>query len=333
MTERINETQWPQSFGKGFYPKASAIGLINQPQRSMNLPLARPPEAPLGCALKAARKSRKVTQAALAASTRLDLATVRNLEGGRGTAASLVAMLTHLEHRFVAQPDDVSHGLWLAETRKTSGLSQQRLCERAGVSKPSVIQIEREQGRVSTLIAVMKALGLDMALRPEGEPATSTSSLLRRHFIEGDCIPAMSALDAGSIALVVTSPPYNIGKPYERKLSLEAYAAQAHAWCAELPRLLTREGALWINLGYTTLGSQHDAPVDLPLPSNPDQARPAFRAGDRLAVLGRHGCPTPLFATLRAVAMVGRQSETLQVRSRCHPRSATRLRSPQQPGW
>ena len=175
--------------------------------------------------------------------------------------ASLVAMLTHLEHRFVAQPDDVSLGLWLAETRKTSGLSQQRLCERAGVSKPSVIQIEREQGRVSTLIAVMKALGLDMALRPEGEPATSTSSLLRRQFIEGDCIPAMGALDAASIALVVTSPPYNIGKPYERKLSLEAYAAQAHAWCAELPRLLTREGALWINLGDTTLGSHTTLPL------------------------------------------------------------------------
>lgn len=227
----------------------------------MNIPPLKPAAVSLGRALRAARKQRKLTQSALAGRACLDLATVRNLEAGRGTLASLLAMLTALEHRFVAQPDSVPLGRWIAECRKMSGLSQQRLCERAGISKPSVIQIEREQGRVATLATIMAALSLDMALRPEGEQAAATPSLFRRLFIHGDCVTSMGKLDAASIHLVVTSPPYNIGKSYERKLSLDAYAAQARAWCAELPRLLTLDGALWINLGYTTPSARTTLPL------------------------------------------------------------------------
>ncbi len=38
---------------------------------------------------------------------------------------------------------------------------------------------------------------------------------------EGDCRELLARIPSGSVTLVVTSPPYNIGKPYERRLRLD----------------------------------------------------------------------------------------------------------------
>jgi adenine-specific DNA-methyltransferase len=48
----------------------------------------------------------------------------------------------------------------------------------------------------------------------------------------------------------VTSPPYNAGKAYEDRLSLEEYTNSAERWLSCIPRILSDTGALWINLGY-----------------------------------------------------------------------------------
>ncbi len=42
----------------------------------------------------------------------------------------------------------------------------------------------------------------------------------------GDCRELLASIPNHEARLVVTSPPYNIGKPYERKLDLNAYLQQ-----------------------------------------------------------------------------------------------------------
>lgn len=39
-------------------------------------------------------------------------------------------------------------------------------------------------------------------------------------FFEGDCRDLLNEIPDNTIQLVVTSPPYNIGKPYEKKVNL-----------------------------------------------------------------------------------------------------------------
>ena len=39
----------------------------------------------------------------------------------------------------------------------------------------------------------------------------------------GDCLERMKEIPDGSVDLVVTSPPYNMGKEYEKKTSIKTY--------------------------------------------------------------------------------------------------------------
>ena len=66
----------------------------------------------------------------------------------------------------------------------------------------------------------------------------------------GDCVDLLPLLPAESIALTVTSPPYNIGKEYEVAKSLDDYLAWCARWLSELPRATAADGAFWLNLGY-----------------------------------------------------------------------------------
>jgi adenine-specific DNA-methyltransferase len=45
----------------------------------------------------------------------------------------------------------------------------------------------------------------------------------------GDCIELLSSIPTGKLSLIVTSPPYNIGKAYEKRLNLRDYVAQQRA--------------------------------------------------------------------------------------------------------
>ena len=47
---------------------------------------------------------------------------------------------------------------------------------------------------------------------------------------QGDCLDFLKAIPDGALQLVVTSPPYNIGKEYERKYmkSLTAISESIH---------------------------------------------------------------------------------------------------------
>jgi site-specific DNA-methyltransferase (adenine-specific) len=68
----------------------------------------------------------------------------------------------------------------------------------------------------------------------------------------GDCIAGMASLPAGSVDVVVTSPPYNLGidyGTYQDDLSEQTYLDWTRAWVGEVKRVLRDDGALFLNIG------------------------------------------------------------------------------------
>lgn len=66
---------------------------------------------------------------------------------------------------------------------------------------------------------------------------------------EGDVLELLSEIPDGFTKLIVTSPPYNIGKPYEDKLRLEEYIAQQKKIITECVRVLDEEGSICWQVG------------------------------------------------------------------------------------
>ncbi len=64
-----------------------------------------------------------------------------------------------------------------------------------------------------------------------------------------DNLSFMRPLKSGSMQLIVTSPPYNIGKSYERRSSLDAYVQQQAQVISECVRLLDHRGSLCWQIG------------------------------------------------------------------------------------
>jgi adenine-specific DNA-methyltransferase len=60
--------------------------------------------------------------------------------------------------------------------------------------------------------------------------------------LEGDTLEVLKKMPAGSVNLVVTSPPYNIGKEYETPVELEHYLDWLRPIIAELFRVLHDNG-------------------------------------------------------------------------------------------
>ncbi|MGH7779186.1 MAG: DNA methyltransferase [Candidatus Binataceae bacterium] len=64
-----------------------------------------------------------------------------------------------------------------------------------------------------------------------------------------DNLAFMRSLPDASIKLIVTSPPYNIGKAYERRSTLEQYIQEQSAVIAECVRLLHPRGSICWQVG------------------------------------------------------------------------------------
>ncbi len=65
----------------------------------------------------------------------------------------------------------------------------------------------------------------------------------------GDCLALMKGIPDASMQLVVTSPPYNIGKPYEKKLSLTDYVTQQSRVIESCVRVLAPAGSICWQVG------------------------------------------------------------------------------------
>jgi adenine-specific DNA-methyltransferase len=81
--------------------------------------------------------------------------------------------------------------------------------------------------------------------------------LIRDHFdpkahaviYPGDCLALLAQIPSESVTLVITSPPYNIGKPYEDRKALDEYLSWQEEVIRESVRTLKPEGSLVWQVG------------------------------------------------------------------------------------
>ena len=81
----------------------------------------------------------------------------------------------------------------------------------------------------------------------------------------GDCLSFLSQIPAESIKLIVTSPPYNIGKEYENKLTLDSYVQQQTKVIKECVRVLSPKGSLCWQVGNFVRKGAISMPLDIVL--------------------------------------------------------------------
>src|SRR4030095_11292799 len=91
----------------------------------------------------------------------------------------------------------------------------------------------------------------------------SSSMKLSSHFdpsanavlYRGDCLALLKQVTDGFAKLIVTSPPYNVGKEYESRLDLKDYLAQQRVIIKECVRVLHPSGSICWQVGnYVDMG-------------------------------------------------------------------------------
>jgi adenine-specific DNA-methyltransferase len=66
---------------------------------------------------------------------------------------------------------------------------------------------------------------------------------------KSDCLTVLKKLEDGKFDLILTSPPYNVGKSYETKTSIEKYLETQEEIIAELVRTLSDKGNICWQVG------------------------------------------------------------------------------------
>ncbi|MFQ5880121.1 MAG: DNA-methyltransferase [Dehalococcoidia bacterium] len=91
---------------------------------------------------------------------------------------------------------------------------------------------------------------------------TSDADVVLYH---GDCLELLSQISSGSVQLVVTSPPYNIGKKYERKKTLATYLSEQATVISKCVEVLKEGGSICWEVGNHIAGSNEILPLDIAL--------------------------------------------------------------------
>lgn len=105
----------------------------------------------------------------------------------------------------------------------------------ASLQAGHITQIKAKKGKLN----VVKSGNIDNKFTPPGNIV----------LYPGDCINFLKTIPDNTFQLVVTSPPYNIGKEYERRLRLEAYLDQQAAVIRECVRCLSPRGSICWQVG------------------------------------------------------------------------------------
>ena len=67
--------------------------------------------------------------------------------------------------------------------------------------------------------------------------------------LQGDSAETLKQLPAGTVKLIITSPPYNIGKAYEKIATLDQYLKNLTPVVDQLTRVLADDGSLCWQVG------------------------------------------------------------------------------------
>ena len=79
---------------------------------------------------------------------------------------------------------------------------------------------------------------------------------------KGDCLTVLKKIEDGKFDLILTSPPYNVGKSYEIKTSIEKYLETQEEIIDQLVRKLSKK--VNSNLDPNDQGSCGFAPASFP---------------------------------------------------------------------
>jgi adenine-specific DNA-methyltransferase len=85
---------------------------------------------------------------------------------------------------------------------------------------------------------------------------------ISHNMINGDSLTVLKGIEDGKFDLIITSPPYNVGKSYETKTSIEKYLETQEEIIKELVRTLSDKGNLCWQVGnYVDKGEVY--PLDI----------------------------------------------------------------------
>lgn len=68
-------------------------------------------------------------------------------------------------------------------------------------------------------------------------------------FLEGEALESLKSIPSNSIQLIISSPPYNLGKEYENEVPLAEYLELMDPYLEEMYRILTKSGSLCWQVG------------------------------------------------------------------------------------
>jgi len=126
-------------------------------------------QSQLGRLLRDARKAAGLTQADLAAQADIGLSAVQAVEQSRGRVSSLTAVMEAMGLELRGRQLSAGPvGLALAHARKRRSMSRRKLAKALGVSRNTLVAVERGGGLVGTLEAYAGAVAAGLYLsRPE----------------------------------------------------------------------------------------------------------------------------------------------------------------------
>jgi site-specific DNA-methyltransferase (adenine-specific) len=96
---------------------------------------------------------------------------------------------------------------------------------------------------------------MPLAWKPARLPKPHTEIQTRRgvlRFYLGDCLDVLRSMTPGTISVIVTSPPYNLGvryRSYDDTLPRDRYLDWTGAWIEAAARTLAPDGSLFLNVG------------------------------------------------------------------------------------
>lgn len=84
----------------------------------------------------------------------------------------------------------------------------------------------------------------------------NAKSIHLNEIFHGDCEKLLKKVPSESVDLIVSSPPYNIGKSYEKRTGLDIYLAEQKKILAECYRVLKKTGSIYWQVGsYSNKGT------------------------------------------------------------------------------
>lgn len=80
-----------------------------------------------------------------------------------------------------------------------------------------------------------------------------------------DCLKFLKKLKTNTVKLIITSPPYNLGKEYENKQNFDVYIKNQAKVLKECMRVLKNDGSLCWQVGTFVKKNYEIIPLDIPI--------------------------------------------------------------------